>query len=121
MKRAIRYLGVILLLYLSLTATAQIQYSDPAKRDLAKQIGVSARQTIKTKEPKWKLKDNLDSEFGFHQYFKSRSQEVELSIFVYDSPEEASKQLRLHSMWSSLTASSPLKGFEDEAFYISHR
>lgn len=120
MRRVIRNLGVILL-YLPLAATAQVRYSDPANRDRAKEIGTSMLETIKAKERKWKLKVALVSEFGFHPYLKSGSQELNLSIFVYDSPEEASKNLEIHSRWSSLTASSLLKDFGDEAYYIQHR
>ena len=121
MKKAIRNLGMISLLCLLVTAMAQTRYSDPANRNLAKQIGASVERTVRMKEPKWKLKGSLESEFGFHQYFKSGGQKVDLSIYVYDSPEEASKQLRVHTKWSSLTAEEELKGIGDEAFYMSHR
>jgi len=121
MKTAITHLGMVLLLCLPVVATAQIRYTDPANRNLAKQIGESVLRTIKTKEPKWKLELALESEFGFHPYLKKGRQEVNFSIYVYDSPDEASKQLQSHSRWSSLTAESPLTGIGDEAFYISHR
>ena len=78
-------------------------------------------ETIKAKERKWKLKVALVSEFGFHPYLKSGSQELDLSIFVYDSPAGASKNLQFHSNGSSLTASSLLKDFGDEAYYMRHR
>jgi hypothetical protein len=85
------------------------------------EISASVKQTIRTKEPGWKLKLRLESEFGLHQYFKSNGQEVDISILVYDSPEEASEQLRLHARSSSLTVGQELKGIGDEAFYITHR
>jgi len=121
MKAVFRHLGVILMLCSPVAATAQIRYSDPANRDRAKEMGLSAQRTIKTKEPKWKLKDVLESEFGFHQYFKSGNSEAELSIYVYDSPEEASRQLGIQSRGSSVTGPEPLKDIGDEAFYMSHR
>ena len=122
MKRTLKYLGMILLLHLPVAATAQVRYSDPANRHRAKEIGTSMLEAIRAKEQKkWKLKVALVSEFGFHPYLKSGSQELDLSIFVYDSPEEASRNLELYSGWSSLTASSRLKDFGDEAYYIQHR
>lgn len=121
MKKAFRHLGILLLLCLPVVATAQTRYSDPANRNLAKQIAESVLRTVKTKEPKWKVRDTLESEFGFHPYLKKGSEELNFSIFVYDSPEEASKQLRIHSSGSSITAPKELPGIEDEAFYMLHR
>ena len=119
MKKALKHLCIILLLHSPVAATAQVRYSDPANRDRAKEIGTSMLETIKAKErKKWKLKLALVSEFGFHPYLKSGSQELDLSIFVYDSPEEASRNLEIHSAGSSLTASSLLKDFGDGAYYI---
>ena len=121
MKKAIRHLGIIFLLCSPAVATAQIKYSEPANRNLAKQIAERVLRTVKTKEPKWKLKDTLESEFGFHPYLKKGSVELNFSIYVYDSPEEASRQLRIHSSGSSITAAKELPGIEDESFYMLHR
>ena len=121
MKKPIKHLGIILLLHLPVAATAQVRYSDPANRDRAKEIGTSMLETIKAKERKWKLKLALVSEFGFHPYLNSGSQELDFSIYVYDSPEEASKNLQFHSNASSITAPSLLKDFGDEAYYMRHR
>ena len=117
----IRTLGMILLLCAPFAVTGQIRYSDPTNRNEAKRIGASVERTVKVKEPKWKWKYILESEFGSHHYFKSGKKELDISIFVYDSVEEASKQLSFHANSSSLTASSELKDVGDEAFYISHQ
>jgi len=84
-------------------------------------MGANVERTVKGKEPNWKLKGSLESDFGSHHYFKAVKDEVDISIYVYDSPEEASRQLQDHAKWSSLTAESELKGIGDEAFYMSHR
>jgi hypothetical protein len=112
---------MILLLCAPFAVTAQIRYSDPANRNEAKRIGEKVEETVKVKEPKWKLKLLLEAEFGQQHYFKSGKKELDIAIFVYDSVEEASKQLVFYSNSSSLTASLELKDVGDEAFYISHR
>ena len=79
MKRPLKYLGMVLLLHLSVGAKAQVRYSDPANRDRAKEIGTSMLEAIKAKEQKkWKLKVALVSEFGFHPYLRSGNQELDL-------------------------------------------
>src|SRR6185295_12950757 len=90
MKKAIRNLGIVLLLCAPLVATAQTRATNSANRERAMQIGASVKQIINTREPGWKLKLSLKSEFGTHEYFKLGNQELEISILVYDSPEEAS-------------------------------
>ena len=117
----IRTLGMILLLCAPIAVTAQTRYSDRTNRNEAKRIGSNVERTVKVKEPKWKWKFILESEFGSHHYFKSGKKELDISIFVYDSVEEASKQLGFHANSSSLTASLELKDVGDEGFYISHR
>lgn len=121
MKKVIQTIGMILLLCVPVVATAQIGIPDRANRDRATQMGANMERTIKLKEPNWKLKGSLKSDFGSHHYFKADKGEVDISIYVYDSPEEASRQLRIHATWSSLTAESKLEGIGDEAFYMSHR
>ena len=114
--------GVILLLCVPVAVTAQIRFSDPTNRNQAKQMCAKVERTLKEKEErKWKLKLILESEFGSHYYFKSGKNEIEFFIFVYDSPEEASKQLRLHADGSSITAPTDLKDIGDEAFYMAPR
>ena len=112
---------MILLFCAPVAVAAQIRFSDPANRNLAKQMCASVEQTLKVKDRKWKLKNTLESEFGSHYYFKSGKNEIEFSIYVYDSPEEASKQLRSHSNESSITAPTDLKDIGDEAFYMAPR
>jgi len=113
---------MILLLCVPVAVTAQIRYSDPTNRNLAKQMCANVEQTLKVKEErKWKLKLILESEFGSHYYFKSGNNEIEFYIYVYDSPEEASKQLQSHANGSSLTAPTELKDIGDEAFYMAPR
>ena len=97
----IRTFVMILLLCAPVAVAAQIRYSDPANRNLAKQMCASVEQTLKVKDRKWKLKNTLESGFGSHYHFKSGKNESEFHIFVYDSTEEASKQLRSHSMGST--------------------
>ena len=121
MKKAIRNLGIVLLLCAPLVATAQTRATNSANRERAMQIGASVKQIINTREPGWKLKLSLKSEFGTHEYFKLGNQELEISILVYDSPEEASRQLGMHARSSSVTAEQELKGMGDEAFFMSHR
>lgn len=84
-------------------------------------MGANVEQTLKVKERKWKLKHILEAEFGAQHYFKSGWNEITLSFFVYDSPEEASKQLKFLAHGSSLTAPSQLKDIGDEAFYMAPR
>lgn len=112
---------MILLLCVPLAVTAQTRFSDPTNRNQAKRMGANVEQTLKVKERKWKLKLILESEFGSHHYFKSGKNEIDFSIFVYDSPEEASKQLLMHANGSSITAPTELKDIGDEAFYMLHR
>lgn len=113
---------MILLLCVSIAVTAQIRYSDPTNRNQAKQMCANVEQTLKVKEErKWKLKLILESEFGAHYYFKSGKKEIEFFIYVYDSPDEASKQLRSHANGSSMTAPTELKEIGDEAFYMAPR
>lgn len=121
MKKAIRNLGIILLLCAPVAATAQIRTVNRANRERAKEMSASVKRTIRTKEPGWKFKLTLESEFGFHEYFKSDNQELDISILVYDTQEEASRQLGLLARQSSVTAERELKGIGDEAFYMSHR
>ena len=121
-NKMIRTFGIILLLCVPVAVTAQTRFSDPTNRNQAKQMCANVEQTLKVKEErKWKLKLILTSEFGSHYYFKSGKNEIEFSIYVYDSPEEASKQLRSHSNESSITAPTDLKDIGDEAFYMAHR
>ena len=118
----IKAFGMILLLCMPVAVTAQIRYSDPTNRNQAKQMCVNVERTLRVKEKrKWKLKLILESEFGSHYYFKSGKNEIEFFIYVYDSPEEASKQLQSHANESSLTAPSELKDIGDEAFYMAPR
>ena len=112
---------MILLLCVPVAVAGQIRYSDPTNRNQAKRMGANVEQTVKVKERKWKLKGTLESEFGSHHYFKSGKNELDVSIFMYDSPEEASKQLGMHAGGSSLTAETELKDIGDEAFYMSHQ
>jgi hypothetical protein len=121
MKKAIRNLGITLLLCAAVGVTGQAQLSNQANREQAKQMGANVERTVRVREPNWKSKGSYESKSGSHHYFKSANQEVDVSTFVYDSPEEASKQLRAHAKGSSLTAEQELKGIGDEAFYMSHK
>ena len=121
MKNAIRSFGIVLLLCAPGVATAQVRAINRANHEQAMQIGASVKQTIRTKEPGWKPSLSLESEFGSHEYFKAGNRELDISILVYDSPEEASKQLGMHARSSSITAEQELKGIGDEAFFMSHR
>lgn len=117
----IRTFVMILLLCVPVAVAAQIRFSDPTNRNLAKQMCANVEQTLKVKDRKWKLKLTLESEFGSHYYFKSGKNEIEFYIYVYDSPEEASKQLQGHANGFSISAATELKDTGDEAFYILHR
>jgi|SRR5829696_8077629 len=97
----IRTFGMILLLCVPVPVTAQTRFSNPTNRNQAKRMGANVEQTLKVKERKWKFKLILESEFGSQHYFKSGKNEIIFSLFVYDSPEEASKQLQLHANGSS--------------------
>jgi hypothetical protein len=89
--------------------------------------------TIKAKEPKWKLKDVMydgasyqrdgvwQVEVSAYQRWRSRPGELTLTIFVYESDEEASKMQKQRSGWSSVAGSEKLEAFGDEAYYITHR
>ena len=121
MKKAIRNLGLMLLLCAPMVAMAQTRTINRVNHERAMQIGASVKQTIKTKEPGWKWKLNLESEFGTHDYFRSGTHELDISILVYDSPAEASRQLAGLARSSSITAEQELKGFGDEAYYMSDR
>lgn len=117
----IRTFGMILLLCVPVAVTAQTRVLDLTNLNQAKRMGANVEQTLKVKERKWKLKGIIESEFGSEHYFKSRKNEITFSFYVYNSPEEASKQLQFHANGSSITAPSELKGIGDEAFYMSHR
>ena len=120
-RKTFKTFGMFLLLGVPVAVTAQIRFVDPANRNLAKQMGANVEEILKVKERKWKLKITLESEFGYVHYFKSGKNEIHFSIFVYNSPEQASELLRLHARSSSITAEKELKDTGDEAFYMSHR
>ena len=123
MKKAIRNAGVILLLCLPGAAFAQprIQYSDPAYREQAKQIGAKVELALSTKEPDLKLKTSVETEFGFHQYYERGNEKVNVSILVYPSVDEASKNLLADANSSSVAGYEKLSGFGDEAYYQTYR
>jgi hypothetical protein len=120
MMSKIRYLGMIVLLCGSLSASAQERQNDPFHREQATQTGEKVERTIRTREPKWKLKESFDAGDGFHQDWKSGNQEIRVSIYVYDSPEEASNMLLKHARSSSVAGQEELSKFGDEAFVVSH-
>lgn len=116
-----RYLGIALLVCGPLLVMAQDKDTNRANREYATQVATRLEQTIKTKEPQWKLKDSFQGDFGFHQYWKSGAEELRLSISVYDSADEASKELQFSSQGSSVASPEKLEGFGDEAYYMTHR
>jgi len=121
MKIAIKHLGMMLLLCVPLATQAQDKETYRMGRERAMQIAANVERTIRTREPKWKLKKTLEAEFSSHQYFESGTGELTLSIYVYGSTKEASKELLVHAMSSSVAAHKELPDIGDEAFYMSHR
>jgi hypothetical protein len=121
MKKAATFLTTMLLLCVPLLARSQDKDTNRANREYATQLGGRLEEIIKAKEPKWKLKDSAQGSFGFDQYWKSGDLKVRLYIYVYDTPEEASKKLQESSRASSVAIPYPLEGFGDEAYYMTHR
>lgn len=102
-------------------ATAQDRDTDRVNTERAAQVAANVARTIKAKEPKWKLRDSHSESSATTQIWKSGRKEIELRIYVYDSPEKASKMLPRHGGFQ-IAGSEKLEGFGgDEARYISYR
>lgn len=114
-----------------LLTAAQDKFAYRVNLEKATQIAEKVERAIKVKEPKWKLKDGsggaaftradgLEGEVWFYQDWKSRAGKVTLTVLVYDSNEKASSWQKRRSMWSSVSGSTKLDGFGEEAYYINH-
>ena len=120
MKRTTRYLGIIICLCVPFLATGQDRVNDRVNTERATQLAGRVERAIKVKEPKWHLTDSHSASSATTQIWKSGKKEIELRIYVYDSPEEASKMLPRHGLFQ-ITGSEKLEGLGDEARFISIR
>ena len=126
---------VVLIVCLCIPFLTTAQDKDAAYRvnhEKAIRISEKIELTIKAKEPKWKLKDVMydagayqrngvwQVEVSAYQRWMSRAGELTLTVFVYESVEEASRMQKQRSGWSSVAGSEQLEAFGDEAYYITH-
>ena len=117
MRRTFMYVGLMICLCAPLLATAQ----DPgrANAERASQLASSVERTIKVREPKWSLKSS-DSEGSVSlRKWTLGPRNLELKIYVYDSPAEASKMLYAHGVFQ-VAMSQEMKDFGDEARFVAH-
>ena len=137
MKIYIRSLA-LLILFLTIGLNAQAQNSQPSEEgyQLAKERAVrlanKLAEAITAQEPKWKLKDGFEGSSGYpaegprhlefvkQQFWKAGKYSAEIRIYVCESVEQASIKQKQHSFWSSVSASRPLDGVGDEAYYINY-
>jgi hypothetical protein len=126
------YLVFVFCLCAPLLMAAQDKEAYRTNLEQATQLARKIEQAVKAKEPKWKIKesdggtgfqgpDDLKPEVWFYQDWQSGAGKVHLTVYVYFSDEQASNWQKRRSNWSSVTGSSELKGFGDEAYYIDHR
>jgi hypothetical protein len=118
MKRTTRNVGIMFCLCVPFLATGQNPERATAER--ASQLATEVERTIKDKEKNWSLKKSHSVGPASSQRWRSGARELELRIFVYDSPEEASKMLA-HDGVFEVAMSQELDGLGDEARFISHR
>jgi hypothetical protein len=99
----------------------------------AHRIATQLAESITSREPRWKIAgDNLEgpsaSEVGNFtklNYFKQQEwragkYEVELRVYVFEKPEDASDRLKRESFGFAVAGSAPLNDVGDEAYIIKH-
>lgn len=110
---------ILCLCALSLTV-AQDKDTSRLNSEKATRIADNLERTIRSREPKWRLKNSSSDTAVAWQLWGSGGRELDLRVYVYDAPEEASKMLHRHGGFS-VAASQQLEHFGEEARFISHR
>jgi hypothetical protein len=119
MRRTYINAALVVCLCAPLFATAQDAANDQATAQRATQLAGQVERTIKTRERAWRLKETHSEGRVSSQRWMAGPRDLELKIYVYDSPEEASKMLDQHGVFA-VALSHDLKDFGDEARVVTH-
>ena len=96
---------------------------DPAlvreNTELATRVAARVERAVRSKEPEWSLKKGVSLGPVHTQRWESGRRELEVEVYVRDSPEQASLELDARGVLP-VAISQKLEDFGEEARHISH-